>query len=625
MATELTSEEVAIMIRARQLFREKGLSPNADISEICEAAGISRKTGYQWVEKHSENAIEQQKALETELTRMKAEHARLKKEFDEISLENRGRKLAWEIHGIDAYLASKKKHYEQPEKEKAISFFRNEGITLQQLAWLLILPIGTLSGWNQGFDQNMTPYVTEDHRGKSTKVSIDVVRQVVEAARASKKRLRLKPFVKMLKQDLNLDLSRKTVEQILIANNLWNARTRKKRPRFYQSLKQRIPGGLVSLDGSELVVWINDRAIKFNVELAVDVSTFCHTGFSIDAGETADAVIGAIMQHQLKWGNPLGVIFDHGSANLSEAVGNYLDKHGIEAVAVGPGNPKGNGTDEGAFSQMKRILGEIRLDASSPDSLAKGVLENIIGVYVQMRNNQPIQETGGTPALNMQCPVTDQQKETERQRIANHKAKRNHDDVNQPKIDRLNGIIAYHGLNPEPLALKRAFDCICYYELTAIADAEKAFLKAVSRDGNRKTLPYFFGILKNIQQQLDDARYQEYCNKRYNQQVMLETERYIEQKQQKPDPPTVTSIVKMAATFVTAKLRSVKKVAIGRIREWIAVLLKGKKYIGPLKKQIVDAIGSLKDLNLNQQQQVWDVIQSILDPTSTTESVTQFS
>ena len=81
----------------------------------------------------------------------------------------------------------------------------------------------------------------------------------------------------------------------------------------------------------------------------------------------------------------------------------------------------------------------------------------------------------------------------------------------------------------------------------------------------------------------------------------------------------------MAATFVTAKLRSVKKVAIGRIREWIAELLKGKKYIGPLKKQIIDAIGSLKDLNLNQQQQVWDVIQSILDPASTTESVTQFS
>ena len=489
----------------------------------------------------------------------------------------------------------------------------------------MLLPIGTLSGWNHGFDQNMKPYVTEDRRGKSTKVSIDVVRQVVEAAKALKKRLRLKSFMKTLRQDLNLDLSRKTVEQILIANNLWKTRTRKKRPKFYQSLKQRIPGGLLSLDGSELVVWINDCAVKFNVELAVDVGTFCHTGFSIDASETANAVIGAIMQHRSKWGDPLGVIFDHGRANLSEKVRVYLDEHGIEPVAVGPSNPKGNGTDEGAFSQMKRVLGEIRIDASSPVSLAKGVLENLIQVYVQMRNKQPLHEQAITPVMNMQCPVSDNEKEMERQRIANHKAIRNHDDVNQPKIDRLNGIIAYHGLNPEPLALKRALYCIGYYELTAITDAEKAFLKAVSRDSNRKTLPYFFGILKNVQQEIDDARYQNYCNKRYNQQTMLETERYIEQKQQEPEPPTVINIVKMAAIAVTAKLSSIKKMTIGRIQERLQELLKGKKYISPLKKQIIDAIGSLKGLNLNQQEQVWNVIQSLLDPKSTIESVTLIS
>ena len=35
MSVEMTAEEVSIMIRARQLFREKGLAPNADISEIC--------------------------------------------------------------------------------------------------------------------------------------------------------------------------------------------------------------------------------------------------------------------------------------------------------------------------------------------------------------------------------------------------------------------------------------------------------------------------------------------------------------------------------------------------------------------------------------------------------------
>jgi hypothetical protein len=53
--------------------------------------------------------------------------------------------------------------------------------------------------------------------------------------------------------------------------------------------------------------------------------------------------------------------------------------------------------------------------------------------------------------------------------------------------------------------------------------------------------------------------------------------------------------------------------------------LKGKKYIGPLKKQIIDGIGSQRNLDLNQQKQVWNVIQSILDTKSATESVTLFS
>jgi hypothetical protein len=150
-------------------------------------------------------------------------------------------------------------------------------------------------------------------------------------------------------------------------------------------------------------------------------------------------------------------------------------------------------------------------------------------------------------------------------------------------------------------------------------------LKAVNRDGNRKTLPYFFGILKNVQQEIDDARYQDYCNKRYNQQAMLETERLIEQKEQKLEPPTVIGIVKMAAIAVTAKISSIKKMTIGRLQERLQELLKGKKYIGSLKKQIIDAIGSLRNLDLNQQEQVWNMIQSILDPKSTTESVTLFS
>ena len=52
--------------------------------------------------------------------RYKRNYAKLKKEFDQISLENRGHKLAWDIHGVDAYLASKKKNTMSIPKKKKL-------------------------------------------------------------------------------------------------------------------------------------------------------------------------------------------------------------------------------------------------------------------------------------------------------------------------------------------------------------------------------------------------------------------------------------------------------------------------------------------------------------------------
>jgi transposase len=107
MPEELTPEEVGLLIQARKLINSKGLPRNIDVSGICERAGISRKTGYQWAEK-----LEQQKTREEqqaeELARLKTAHEKLKKDFEDVSFENRGRKLAWEIHRVDEFLKKKK-------------------------------------------------------------------------------------------------------------------------------------------------------------------------------------------------------------------------------------------------------------------------------------------------------------------------------------------------------------------------------------------------------------------------------------------------------------------------------------------------------------------------------------
>lgn len=117
MAEKLTKEEVAILIRARQLLKDRGLGKDSDITEICEAAGISRKTGYQW----TSDALavkEEESALREELNRLKAEHEILKKRLDDVEWENEGRKVAWEIHGVDELIAAAKKNTTDKKKKK---------------------------------------------------------------------------------------------------------------------------------------------------------------------------------------------------------------------------------------------------------------------------------------------------------------------------------------------------------------------------------------------------------------------------------------------------------------------------------------------------------------------------
>lgn len=118
MEQNLSREDVAVMIRARQISRQVGLPPDADIKTICEQAGISRKTGYQWAEEaviDSENTIRQ---LKEENERLKAENKKLGKELSDVKFENEGRRISWELHKVDELLAGKKNNSIRIKRKK---------------------------------------------------------------------------------------------------------------------------------------------------------------------------------------------------------------------------------------------------------------------------------------------------------------------------------------------------------------------------------------------------------------------------------------------------------------------------------------------------------------------------
>jgi transposase len=596
----LVPEEVAILIRSRQILKDKGLPRDADVTTVCREAGISRKTGYQWANKFGNPCGVQADAVGQEHDRLKAEHAKLKKDYEDVCIENEGRRLAWEIHGVDDLIA--KKNYGQAEKEKVVRFLRAKDWPLRKISWVLALCIGTLSNWDQAFDETMKPLVVPDKRGKTGKVTVEIVKDIVAEAKKWKdrgNRIRIKEFTKSLKEKA-IVLSSKTVQEILIANDLFASRTKKRRPQYYQSICQRIPNGLLSMDGSEFTIWLDDQAIKFNVELGVDVGSFCHTAFSVADTETTEEVIKVLETHCRQWGSPIGVLCDHDSANLSADSKAYIKARGIELVPAGPSNPKGNGTLEGAFSQMKEVIGPIRLDLSSPRALAKSVLELVVSVYIKMRNKLTLRGKSATPIEELSKPVPEGLAAIERQRLKDHNAAKTISTDHQPKLDRLHWVIKNHGIETDSRSLDRAEKSIKAYELEAIADSEKAFIRAVTRKPELANLPYFFGILKRIQQDRDDEQ----------------------ELQEQSQGPTVKDIIGMLENAVSAPSRFLKERAARMAQRWTEELKKSYKNLGSLKKQLASAVGNLNHLSLEQKENIWKLVEQCVNPKSTTESVT---
>ncbi len=458
----------------------------------------------------------------------------------------------------------------------------------------------------------MVPLIVPDGRGKTCKVIPDIVRQIVEVAkeiRSKGHRIRIKSFTRQLAIEEDIVLSSKKVGEILIANGLYRVALRRRRPRFYQSLRQGIPNGLVSVDGSEFTVWIDHMPYKFNLELGVDVDSFCHSAFSVSYSETTEEFIKVMEAHKASWGPPIGLVSDHGSANLSGQALDYLKRNNIEIMPAGPANPKGDGTVEAAFSEMKGVIGTINLETLSPRNLARAILEKVISIYIAMRNRLPRLGDRIAPEKEIKTQIPEEKRQTLKERYKGRK-KRNEDPDRETKLDRLAWIIQNHGLNVDERSLKRAEKCIVTYDLNAINKSEEAFLKAIRRDQKRCTLPYFFGILNNIQNDLDTARYEDYCRGHYYYQGMLDRER--EEQEKANDATTVENLVAMLRNAILSGYRFIKDACVRQAKRMAANLKKQYDYEGALKKRILDELANVKEFSIEQRKEAVKIMELVL-------------
>ena len=172
------------------------------------------------------------------------------------------------------------------------------------------------------------------------------------------------------------------------------------------------------------------------------------------------------------------------------------------------------------------------------------------------------------------------------------------------------GLIQNHGLKVDEQSLKRAEKCIVTYDLNAINKSEEAFFKAIRRDKQRCTLPYFFGILNNIQNDLDTAQYEDYCRRRYYYQGMLDRER--EEQEKNKETTTVKNLVAMLRNSILSRHRFIKDTCVRQAKLMAADLKNQYHYAGVLKKKILDELVNVKELGIEQRKEAVNLMELVL-------------
>jgi hypothetical protein len=199
-------------------------------------------------------------------------------------------------------------------------------------------------------------------------------------------------------------------------------------------------------------------------------------------------------------------------------------------------------------------------------------------------------------------------KESYRRRAQQQNKKPDH----TTKHDRLHWLIDHHRLIVDEPSLARGEKCIAYYDLDTIAKSEAAFCGAISRDDGRRNLPYFFGILKNIQEKADAAQHEDYCRRRYNYLQMIERER--QQAKEEKDDLVPEVLVDMLHTAISLPSLPLREIALRQAKEMVLSLKKQYRYLGVLKNTISDILAGIGNISLAQRQEIIDLTEQFMAP-----------
>jgi hypothetical protein len=395
-----------------------------------------------------------------------------------------------------------------------------------------------LSQWEKKKENNENE--KDNLQGRARKFNdeqIAFIAALFKAYTESRKKIRMKAFVKHLHKEwkkkswLTAVPSRKTVEDILFANDLWKPKimSNKQKGSYKASITKYAPHIQSVLDGKQVVVNLNDESCLFTMEFSKDMATDAICGYAIGKSETAELVKEAFDNHSERYQKPKAALIDNGKGNLKAAID--LGAEGTLFIKAMPHRPQTKGQIEGEFGIFERTVSILNIDNSDNESLAFSLVKIIAETYLRLRNNSPrCSVCPFTPAklmkseLNKECVDNAWQELTaERQRKQENAEKRAQRDEEFNYL--INSIVEEHRLKGKIHIMKKSLKNI---EKSVLKEAEQNFSVYSMRDnfdGSKRTMAYFCGISRKLQQKNDQMRKKLIAQKRYSLDYEFRQER----------------------------------------------------------------------------------------------------
>jgi hypothetical protein len=340
-----------------------------------------------------------------------------------------------------------------------------------------------------------------------------------------RQKIRITAFVKELKKRwrrqswLTPPPSRQTVADMLNGNDIRVPETVTKKMKYHEPVTRFFPNAQACLDGKQIDITINDHPHRFMCEFVKDLASDAITAAEFGKTETAELVEKAFRQHSQIWGVPLSVLVDNGSGNKKAMV--TLGQEGTLVIWAYPQRPESNGQIEGTFGHFERLTSPIVIDGLDEETMALSFAKATVEMYAVLRNQTPrCSQCPFTPEELMSYQAGDLKMEEafdflsarqDQKKLLKERRLR----ISQERQELMESIVKEQRLRGDLVIFKKT---LSHVESQIIRQAEIAFAVQAGQDHfdeSKRTMMYFCGIAKNMQDKKDQQKKEETARRRY--------------------------------------------------------------------------------------------------------------